>query len=174
MKFCHLTAFGLGSPPFHRQGVASVLRAQLSDNLKTAMKAKDRCAVSTIRLVLAALKDRDIAARTQGSGEKISDEQILEVLQKMVRQRNDSIEMFTKGGRQDLVDREKREIEVIEGFLPKGLDEAEAREAVEAVIAELEAGTIKQMGQVMAELKRRYPGRMDFGKASALVKARLA
>ena len=174
MKFCHLTAFGLGSPPFHRQGEASVLRAQLSDNLKTAMKAKDRCAVSTIRLVLAALKDRDIAARTQGGGEKISDEQILEVLQKMVRQRNDSIEMYAKGGRQDLVDREKREIEVIESFLPKGLDEAEAREAVEVVIAELEAGTIKQMGQVMAELKRRYPGRMDFGKASALVKARLA
>jgi uncharacterized protein YqeY len=151
-----------------------VLRTRLNDTLKTAMKAHDSCAVSTIRLVLAAVKDRDIAARGQGGDEKISEEQILEVLQKMVRQRRESIEMYAKGGRQDLVDREKREIEVIEGFLPKALEEAEAREAVEAVIAELGAESIKQMGQVMAELKSRYPGRMDLGKASALVKERLA
>ena len=151
-----------------------MLRTQLNDALKGAMKAKDSCAVSTIRLTLAALKDRDIAARGQDGGEKISDEEILQVLQKMVRQRRESIEMYGKGGRQDLVDREKREIEVIELFLPKPLDEAEARDAVESAIAELSADPIKQMGQVMAALKRRYPGRMDFAKASAMVKERLA
>ena len=151
-----------------------MLRTQLNDTLKGAMKAKDGCAVSTIRLVLAAIKDRDIAARGQGGGEKISNEEILQVLQKMVRQRREAIEMYGKAGRQDLVDREKREIEVIEIFLPKPLDETEARDAVESAIAELNAESIKQMGQVMAELKRRYPGRMDFAKASALVKARLA
>jgi hypothetical protein len=147
-----------------------VLRQELSESLKEAMKAKDRCATSTIRLILAALKDRDIAARTQGSDEKLSDDQILEVLQKMVRQRRDSIEMFAKGGRQDLVDRESREIEIIEGFLPKPLSATESADAVQEVISELGASSIKEMGQVMGELKRRHAGRMDFAKASALVK----
>ena len=147
-----------------------MLRQELNESLKAAMKAKDGCATSTIRLILAALKDRDIAARTQGSDEKLSDDQILEVLQKMVRQRKDSIEMYAKGGRQDLVDRESREIEIIEGFLPKPLSEAESENAVAAVISELGASSIKEMGQVMGELKRRYAGRMDFARASALVK----
>jgi hypothetical protein len=147
-----------------------VLRQELSESLKEAMKAKDRCATSTIRLILAALKDRDIAARTQGSDEKLSDDQILEVLQKMVRQRRDSIEMFAKGGRQDLVDRESREIEIIEGFLPKPLSATESADAVQEVISELGASSIKEMGQVMGELKRRHAGHMDFAKASALVK----
>ena len=147
-----------------------MLRQDLNESLKEAMKAKDGCATSTIRLILAAIKDRDIAARTQGAGEKISDEQILEVLQKMVRQRKESIEMYAKGGRQDLVDRESHEIEVVEGFLPKPLSEAESQEAVAGVIGELGASSIKEMGQVMGELKRRHAGRMDFSKASALVK----
>ncbi|MEE8145158.1 MAG: GatB/YqeY domain-containing protein [Kiloniellales bacterium] len=147
-----------------------MLRQDLNESLKEAMKAKDGCATSTIRLILAAIKDRDIAARTQGAGEKISDEQILEVLQKMVRQRKESIEMYAKGGRQDLVDRESHEIEVVEGFLPKPLSEAESQEAVAGVIGELGASSIKEMGQVMGELKRRYAGRMDFSKASTLVK----
>jgi len=147
-----------------------VLRQELSESLKDAMKAKDSCATSTIRLVLAALKDRDIAARTQGSDEKVSDDQILEVLQKMVRQRRDSIEMYAKGGRQDLVDREAREIEIIGRFLPKPLSDAESANAVREVISELGASSIKEMGQVMGELKRRHAGRMDFAKASALVK----
>ena len=150
-----------------------MLRQELSESLKEAMKAKDSCATSTIRLILAALKDRDIAARSQGSDEKLNDDQILEVLQKMVRQRRDSIEMYAKGGRQDLVDRESREIEIIEGFLPKPLSEAESAEAVQEVINELGASSIKQMGQVMGELKRRHAGRMDFAKASALVKQAL-
>ncbi len=147
-----------------------MLRQDLNESLKEAMKAKDGCATSTIRLILAAIKDRDIAARTQGAGEKISDEQILEVLQKMVRQRKESIEMYAKGGREDLVDRESHEIEVVEGFLPKPLSEAESQEAVAGVIGELGASSIKEMGQVMGELKRRYAGRMDFSKASTLVK----
>jgi uncharacterized protein YqeY len=147
-----------------------VLRQDLNESLKVAMKGKDGCATSTIRLILAAIKDRDIAARTQGDGEKISDDQILEVLQKMVRQRKESIEMYAKGGRQDLADREAHEIEVVQGFLPKPLSEAESQEAVAAVIGELGASSIKEMGQVMGELKRRYAGRMDFSKASALVK----
>ena len=137
------------------------------------MKAKDSTATSTIRLILAALKDRDIAARSQGSGEKLSDEQILEVLQKMVRQRRDSIEMYAKGGRQDLVERETREIEIIERFLPKPLSDAESAAAVRQVISELGASSLKEMGQVMGELKRRHAGRMDFAKASALVKEAL-
>ena len=150
-----------------------MLRVRLNDALKDAMKAKEPCAVSTLRLILAALKDRDIAARSQGSDEKLNDDQILEVLQKMVRQRRESIEMYTKGGRQELADREAREIEVIEGFLPKPLSLAESEAAVRAVIGELEAGSIKEMGRVMGELKRRYAGRMDFGQASRLVKEAL-
>lgn len=150
-----------------------MLRQELNDSLKKAMKAKDSCATSTIRLILAALKDRDIAARTQGSDEKLNDDQILEVLQKMVRQRRDAIEMYAKGGRQDLADREQREIEIIEGFLPKPLSDAESKTAVREVISELGASSIKEMGQVMGELKRRYPGRMDFSKASAMVKEAL-
>jgi uncharacterized protein YqeY len=150
-----------------------VLRQELNQSLKEAMKAKDRSATSTIRLILAALKDRDIAARTQGSDEKLSDDQILEVLQKMVRQRRDSIEMYAKGGRQDLVDREAREIEIIEGFLPKPLSDSEAKDAVREVISELGASSLKEMGRVMGELKQRYPGRMDFSKASAIVKEAL-
>lgn len=150
-----------------------MLRQELTDSLKEAMKAQDRSATSTIRLILAALKDRDIAARTQGSDEKLSDDQILEVLQKMVRQRRDSIEMYTKGGRQDLVDREAREIEIIEGFLPKPLSDAEAKDAVREVISDLGASSLKEMGRVMGELKQRYPGRMDFSKASAIVKEAL-
>ncbi len=150
-----------------------MLRQELNEALKDAMKAKDSCATSTVRLILAALKDRDIAARSESSDRKLSDDEILEVLQKMVRQRRDSIEMYAKGGRQDLVDREQREIQVIERFLPKPLSESEAEDAVQSVIGELGAASIKEMGRVMGELKRRYPGRMDFGKASAMVKEAL-
>ena len=151
-----------------------MFRTELSDALKDAMRAKQACAVSTLRLILAALKDRDIAARGKGNSEGISDEDILELLQKMVRQRRDSIELFEKGGRQDLADKEAEEIEVIKRFLPKQLDPDQVRSAVQEVIEELGAATIKDMGRVMAALKERYAGRMEFGKASALVKERLA
>ena len=134
------------------------------------MRAKESRAVSTLRLILAALKDRDIAARGKGNSEGIGDQDILELLQKMVRQRRESIELFEKGDRQDLADKEAEEIEVIQRFLPKQLDPDQVRGAVQEAIEELEAATIKDMGRVMAALKERYAGRMDFGKASGIVK----
>jgi uncharacterized protein YqeY len=151
-----------------------MFRTKLSDALKDAMRAKEARAVSTLRLILAALKDRDIAARGKGKSEGIGDEDILDLLQKMVRQRRDSIELFEKGGRQDLANKEAEEIEVIQRFLPKQLDPDQVQGAVQEVIEELGAATIKDMGRVMAALKQRYAGRMEFGKASALVKERLA
>jgi uncharacterized protein len=151
-----------------------MFRTRLNDSLKEAMKAKDSSRVSTLRLILAALKDRDIAARTKGRSDGIGEDEILEMLQKMVKQRHDSIEMYTKGDRPDLVDKEAAEIEIIEQFLPKQLNEDEIGAAVGEVITELDAGSIKDMGRVMGELKRRYAGRMDFGRASALVKSRLS
>ena len=150
-----------------------MLRTRLNDALKDAMKAKEQCATATLRLILAALKDRDIAARGNGESELVGEDQILELLQKMIRQRRESIEAYQKGGRDDLVAKEEDEIQVIERFLPKPLSETETREAVEGVISELAASTIKDMGKVMGALKQRYPGRMDFGKASALVKQAL-
>jgi uncharacterized protein YqeY len=151
-----------------------MFRTELSDALKDAMRAKEACAVSTLRLILAALKDRDIAARGKGKSEGVSDADILDLLQKMVRQRRESIELFKKGDRQDLADKEAREIEVIQRFLPKQLDPDQMRGAVQEVIEELGAVTIKDMSRVMTALKERYAGRMEFGKASALVKERLA
>ena len=150
-----------------------MLRARLNDALKDAMKAKDQCATATLRLILAALKDRDIASRSNGASEGVSDDLILELLQKMIRQRQESIAAFKKGERPDLVEKEQQEIKVIERFLPKPLSEQEAKEAIEGVISELQASTIKDMGKVMGALKQRYPGRMDFGKASAVVKQAL-
>ncbi len=151
-----------------------MFRTELSDALKDAMRAKEACAVSTLRLILAALKDRDIAARGKGNSEGISDDDILDLLQKMVRQRRESIELFQKGDRQDLADKEAEEIKVVQRFLPKQLDPDQIRGAVQEIIEELGAATIKDMGRVMAALKERYAGRMEFGKASALVKERLA
>jgi uncharacterized protein YqeY len=150
-----------------------MLRATLNDALKTAMKAKDQRATSTLRMILAALKDRDIAARGADSREPISDAAILEMLQKMVKQRQESIEMYRKGAREDLVKQEQEEIVVIESFLPKQMDEAETTQAVDAAIAAVGATGIKDMGKTIAALKKDYAGRMDFAKASGVVKGRL-
>lgn len=150
-----------------------MLRARLSEDLKTSLKSKDQVATATIRLILAALKDRDIAARDKGNCDGIAEEEILELLQKMVRQRRESIETYRQAGRDELAEREAGEIEVIQRFLPKPLDEAEMTTAIEAAIQETEASTIKDMGKVIGALKQRYAGRMDFGKASQLVKQRL-
>ena len=135
---------------------------------------KDQRAVSTVRLILAALKDRDIAARSRGNTEGIGDEEIGELLQKMIRQRRESIELYQQGKREDLAQQEREEIAVIERFLPRQMSDAEMAEAVTAVIAELGVGSIKDMGRVMAALKQRHAGQMDFSKASALVKERLS
>jgi uncharacterized protein YqeY len=139
-----------------------MLRDRLTDALKEAMKAKDARRVSALRLILAALK------------EGISDDDILQMLQTMIRQRNESIAAYEQGGRLELAQQEQEEITVIEEFLPPQLDAGEIREAVEQEIAELGAEGLKDMGRTMAALKAKYAGRMDFGKASGIVKELLA
>jgi Uncharacterized conserved protein len=150
-----------------------MLRPQLNDRLKTAMLAKDARMVSTVRLILAALKDRDIAARSRGVMDGIGDDEILSMLQSMIKQRRESIALYEQGGRLELAQQEQDEIDIIHTFLPKQMSEAETLDAVRAVIAELGAGGIKDMGRVMAALKARYAGHMDFTKASATTKKEL-
>ena len=148
------------------------MRERINTDLKEAMRAGDKPRVSTLRLINAAIKSADIDARPSGK-DKISDADILSVLAKMVKQRRDSVEQYQKGGRQDLVDQETAEIAIIEGYLPKQLGEAETAKAIAAVIAETGAAGVKDMGKVMAALKAKYAGQMDFSKASALVKTQL-
>jgi uncharacterized protein YqeY len=150
-----------------------MLRQQFTDALKAAMLAKESATVSSIRMITAALKDRDIAARPKGLTDGIGDEEILAMLQSMIKQRRESITLYTQGGRQDLVDKEQAEIEVIERFLPAQMNEAETAQAIKDAIAETGAASIKDMGKVMAVLKDRYTGRLDFGRAGPLVKAAL-
>lgn len=150
------------------------LRAKMNEALKEAMRAKDQRAISTLRLILAALKDRDIAARSKNQDGQIGDDEILQMLQSMVKQREDSIAMYEQGGRLELAQQEQEEIDVIARFLPKQLDDDEILEAVDATIADLGASSLKEMGKVMAELRANYAGRMDFGKASGMVKQKLS
>ena len=151
-----------------------MLRDELNQSLKEAMRARDQQALTTVRLILAALKDRDIQARSEGQGDGIGDDEILDMLTKMVKQRREAMSLYEKGNRQDLVDKEQNEIEVIQRFLPQQLNEAELEAAVQQAIGELEADSVKDMGRVMGVLKQRYAGRMDFGKASGLAKAKLS
>lgn len=150
-----------------------MLRQQLNDKLKSAMLAKEARMVSTVRLILAALKDRDIAARSRGVMDGIGEDEILQMLQSMIKQRRESISLYEQGGRLELAQQEQEEIAIIETFLPKQMDEGETLAAVKAVIAEVGAGGIKDMGRVMAALKERYAGSMDFTKASATTKKEL-
>jgi uncharacterized protein YqeY len=156
-------------------GNDSMLREKINNVLKTAMKAKEQTKVSTLRLINAAVKDRDIADRTKGGvdEEGISDDRILQLLQSMVKQRRDSIEAYNKGGRPELAARESEEIEVIQQFLPEQLDDDEMTAAVMAVIKEIGAESLKEMGAVMAKLREDYAGQLDFGKVSGIVKERL-
>lgn len=151
-----------------------MLRAQLNDALKEAMKAKEEVCVRTLRLILAALKDRDIAARSNGNQDGIGDDEILGMLQSMIKQRHDSIEMYKQGGREDLAENEGAEVEIITKFLPQQMSDDEVAEAVKAIIGETGAESIKDMGKVMGALKAKYAGQMDFGKASQAVKTTLA
>ena len=151
-----------------------MLRDELNQSLKEAMRARDQQALATVRLILAALKDRDIQARSEGQGDGIGDDEILDMLTKMVKQRREAMTLYEKGNRQDLVDKEQSEIDVIQRFLPQQLNEAELEAAVLQAIGDLEAASVKDMGRVMGVLKQRYAGRMDFGKASGLAKARLS
>ena len=145
------------------------MRDKINDDLKTAMKAGDKDRVGTLRLVNSAIKSADIDARPSGK-DKISDADILSVLAKMVKQRRDSIEQFNAGGRPELAAKEAAEITVIEGYLPKQMSDDEAKSAIAAIVKETGAAGPKEMGKVMAALKAKYAGQMDFGKASALTK----
>ena len=147
------------------------MRETLNTQLKVAMKAGDKRRVETIRLVNAALKDRDIEAR--GQGKTVSDQDILSILQKMVKSRQESLDIFSKAGRDDLARVESEEIAIIREFLPQPMDDAGAASAIAAAIAETDARSIKDMGKVVAALKAKYAGQMDFAKASAAVKAKL-
>ncbi len=150
-----------------------MLRNRLSEDLKRSMKAKETRTVATLRLILAALKDRDIAARSKGNLEGVSDDDILSMLQSMIKQRRESIDLYKKGGRLELAKQEAEEIEVIEKFLPEQLDENEMSRVIDATIKELKAETLKDMGRTMAALKQNYAGRMDFSKVGAIVKEHL-
>ena len=147
------------------------MREQFTADLKTAMKAGDRQKVDALRMITAALKDRDIEAR--GQSKAVSDDDILVLLQKMIKSRQESLEIYEKAGREDLAGKERAEIAVISHYLPQQLSESEVAEAVKAAIAETGAASIKDMGKVVATLKAKYTGRMDFAKASAAVKAAL-
>jgi len=150
-----------------------MLRERLSDRLRLAMKGREKRAVSTVRLILTAIKDRDIAARGNGDVDGISEQEILKVLQTMVRQRNESIALYEQGGRLELAEAETEEIGIIETFLPERLDEAATEEAIRSVVGEIGASSIKDMGRTMAILRERYAGQIDFAKASAVVKVQL-
>ena len=151
-----------------------MLRDKLNDAMKEAMRARDQAALGTIRLILAKLKDVDIAARTETNREGVAEDKILSMMQGMIKQRNESIVLYEKGNRADLADKEKAEIVVIERFLPQQMDEAAVEAAVREAVAAAGATTVKDMGGVMAALKAKYAGQMDFAKASAAVKKTLA
>ena len=148
------------------------MREKIAEDLKTAMKAGERAKVDALRLINAALKDKDIEAR--GTGKTLSADDVLALLQKMIKSRQESLEIYEKAGREDLAGKERGEIAVISAYLPQQLSDAEVAEAVKAAIAEVGAASIKDMGKVVASLKAKYTGRMDFGKASAAVKAALS
>ena len=147
-----------------------MLRQAFTDRLKQAMKAREPCTVSTIRLILAGLKERDVAARERGNAEGLSDAEIQRMLQTMIKQRRESISLYEQGNRGDLAQREREEISVIEDFLPRQLDRADTEAAVVAVIGETGATGIKDMGRVMGMLRERYEGVIDFAVAGSAAK----
>jgi hypothetical protein len=147
------------------------MREQFTAMLKTAMKAGDKRRVDTVRMITAALKDRDIEAR--GQGKEVSDADILALLQKMVKSRQESMEIYEKNARPELAQQEREEIAIIQEFLPQQMSEAEVTAAIQAAIAETGAASIKDMGKVVGALKAKYTGQMDFAKASATVKGLL-
>jgi uncharacterized protein len=149
---------------------ATMLREAFSERLKAAMRARDARTVGAVRLILAALKDRDVAVRGTGNAEGIADQEILRVLQGMVKQRRESIALYRQGNRPELAAKEDAEIAVIESFLPKQMDEQETAAAATAAIAELGAQGAKDMGRVMAALRERHAGTIDMARAGAIVR----
>ena len=151
-----------------------MLRQTLSGALKTAMRDKEGRTVATLRLIIAALKDKDIAARASDGDDQIGDNEILAMLQSMIKQRQESVKAFEEGGRPDLAAQENEEIGIIRGFLPAQLQGEALTAAIDEVIAETGAESLKDMGPVMAALKARFPGQIDFAKASGVVREKLA
>ena len=150
-------------------------RATINDALKVAMKTGDKRRVSTLRLMNSAIKDKDINSRTEGHDSALtSDQGLVDLFAKMVKQRQESVAVFEQGGRPELAQAEREEIAIIQSFMPKQLSDEEARAAVAAVIKEAGAASVKDMGKVMAALKAKYAGQMDMAKAGAIVKALLA
>ena len=150
------------------------MRKRLSDTTKDAMRAKDKARLSTLRLINAAIKDRDIAARSEANPDGVSDTEILSILAKMIKQRQDSAKAYDEAGRIELAEGERNEIKVIEEFLPKQLSESEVEAAIKAAIKEAAAESIRDMGKVMGVLKTKYTGQMDFGKTGGIIKKMLA
>lgn len=151
-----------------------MIRKRLMDAQKEAMKAREPKRLSTLRLVNAAIKDKDIAGRTEESADGVSDAEIMGILAKMIKQRQDSSKIFEEAGRIELAEGERAEIKVIEEFLPKQLSGSEVEAAIATAIAEVDAKSIRDMGKIMGVLKGKYTGQMDFGKVGAAVKAALA
>ncbi len=163
-----------GGGAVNSKGSEIMLREKIGESLKTAMRAKDAAALSTLRMIGAAIKQKDIdVARARGD-QQISDEEILNLLQGLIKSRRESIEQFKTGGRQDLVDKETAEIDVIEQFLPKQMSDSEAKDVIKSVIASLGASSIKDMGKVMNELKTKYAGQLDMSRVSGTVKELLS
>jgi uncharacterized protein YqeY len=154
------------------EGMTNVLRDEINTSLKDAMKSGDKCRLGTLRLVNAAIKDRDIDQRGHGK-DPLTDDELLGLLAKMIKQREESAKVYEEAGRVDLATQEREEIAVIASFLPQQMSEAESQAAIAAVIAEIDAHGLKDMGRTMAALKERYTGVMDFGKASGAVKTLL-
>ncbi|MDU9004894.1 GatB/YqeY domain-containing protein [Sedimentitalea todarodis] len=149
------------------------MRTRVNDALKQAMRDKAKMRLSTLRLICAAIKDQDIAVRGEGPDSGVGDADVLAILSKMTKQRQESARAYEEGGRIDLAERERQEIEIIEEFLPKQLGEDEIAKAVRSAVEKTGATSIRDMGKVMAELKGKYTGQMDFGKVGPLVKDRL-
>ena len=149
------------------------LRTDITEGIKTAMKAKDKLSLSTLRLVSAAIKDRDIAARATDNPGGIDEAEILSLLAKMVKQRTESANIYDENGRPELAERGRGEIEVIKGYMPTPLSDDELEQAVKKAVNDIDATCLKDMGKVMGQLKGKYAGRMDMGKAGAAVKALL-
>ena len=151
-----------------------MLRQTLSDALKTAMRDKEGRTVATLRLIIAALKDKDIVARATDGDDQIDDNELLAMLQSMIKQRQESVKAFEEGGRPELAAQENEELGIIRGFLPAQLEGEALTAAIDDVIAETGAESLKDMGPVMAALKARFPGQIDFAKASGVVREKLA
>ena len=149
------------------------LREKINQQFNAALKNKNKTLVSTLRLILAAIKERDIANRTSGKKEEVKDQEIIRVLQKMKKQRQDSADLYKKGGRQELLNIEEAEIKIIDTFLPKQLSEEETKKICKEIIESLGASSIKDMGKIMGSLKQKYSDSIDFSKANIIIKGLL-